>query len=120
MRPIDADALIESLNNSGIEYNATINAIIMSQPTCISPDYRKVVKEVGDRLSHYFSTREPDKAIKDALLTLSYDPYIDVIFFQYRDNITLETIANYMDRDVTTIKRNKKRLILKIYEAIHK
>lgn len=38
----------------------------------------------------------------------------DIIFLQYRDAKTLEWIAEYFNVDVSTIKRNKKRLIYKI------
>lgn len=118
MRLIDADALINDLNSKGIEFNAEINRIIMVQPSYKPKKYRTISREVGNRLTYYFNTQKSDKEIRDILLGLYYDPYIDVIYCQYRDGMTLEAIANHMRKDVTTIKRNKKRLILEIYEKL--
>ena len=53
-----------------------------------------------------------------ALQHIQDDPYIDIIYSHYRDGLTLEAIADLLGKDVSTIKRNKKRLILKIYELL--
>lgn len=53
MRLIDADALIEALNNSGVQFDAEINRIILEQPTAYDVD--KVVEEVKEALRRLFN-----------------------------------------------------------------
>lgn len=79
--------------------------------------YPYILEVVNKRLYPYFRTGKDD-AIKRALIQLSDDPYIDVIYLHYRDMQTIERIAEYMDKDSSTIKRNKKRLIMKIFELM--
>lgn len=83
-----------------------------------SDDYYTVLRSVEVSLYKFFENKDKITGVSYALNTLSDDPYIDVIFLQYRDGKTLEWIAEYMGVDVSTIKRNKKRLILAIYELI--
>jgi DNA-directed RNA polymerase specialized sigma24 family protein len=80
--------------------------------------YLDVLDVVERKLKEFFNNRGDGNNIHYALNQLSDDPYIDIIFLQYRDGKTIEFIAEIMDRDVSTIKRNKKRLILKIYELL--
>lgn len=82
----------------------------------IKDDYQSVLRVVEKKLRGYFN--DNDKAVSSALRTLSDDPYIDVIYLHYRDELTLENIAEYYDKEVSTIKRNKKRLIYKIYDLL--
>lgn len=79
--------------------------------------YSNMLQVVGARLDKFFKGAK-DKQISYILNQLSDDPYIDIIFFQYRDGKTLEWIAEIMERDDRTIKRNKKRLIISIYERL--
>lgn len=79
--------------------------------------YSNMLQVVGARLDKFFKGAK-DKQISYILNQLSDDPYIDIIFFQYRDGKTLEWIAEIMERDDRTIKRNKKRLIMAIYEML--
>lgn len=80
--------------------------------------YQAVLKVVEPKLSKYFSGNGDGNNISYALHCLSDDPYIELIYLQYRDAKTLEWIAEYYSVDVSTIKRNKKRLIIKIYDYI--
>lgn len=92
----------------------TIDELIGRQ--LINPDtYQAVLKVIEPELMAFFNNKT-DNRIGRILMRLSSDPYIDIIFLQYRDGITLEKIAEYMRKDVSTIKRNKKRLMLSIYE----
>lgn len=79
--------------------------------------YQSVLKVVDVRLYKFFKGTK-DKQLSYILNQLSDDSYIDIIYLQYRDGKTLEWIAEYMTVDVSTIKRNKKRLINKIYEQL--
>lgn len=76
--------------------------------------YQSKLRAVEVNLYRYFEGKSND--VEEVFKLLCYDPYLDVIYLQYRDNKTLEWIANYLHKDVSTIKRNKKRLILDIYE----
>ena len=77
-------------------------------------NYQTVLRAVEVNLYKYFETN--DNSLTHVLNLLSDDPYIDIIYLQYRDGKTLEWIAEYFNKDVSTIKRNKKRLVLNIYE----
>lgn len=83
-----------------------------------SDNYSTILKKVELALDHFFNNVGNAKKVGYALNQLSDDPYIDIIFLQYRDYKTLEWIAEYYDKDISTIKRNKKRLILSIYELL--
>lgn len=83
-------------------------------------NYQDVLKIIEPKLSIFFSSKGSGNVtdIYYALNQLLDDQYIDIIYLQYRDGKTLEWIAEYYNKDVSTIKRNKKRLILKMYEML--
>ena len=80
-------------------------------------NYEYMLEVVGARLHTFFSGIKDSKLSK-ALSKLSDDTYVDIIFLQYRDCRTLEWIAEYLEVDVSTVKRNKKRLIQKLYYEV--
>lgn len=51
------------------------------------------------------------------LKKFSHDKYIDIIKFKYFENKTQQDIADYYEKDITTIWRNNRRLIneIKVY-----
>lgn len=71
--------------------------------------------EVDQKLYDFFNNNVDGNGMGVILHDLLDDPYIDVIFLYYRDNMKLEEIAEEVDRDVSTIKRHKRRLQQKIY-----
>ena len=79
--------------------------------------YEYVLSVVNKRLYSFFIKRN-DKELHKILHELSDDKYIDIIYLHYSECKTIEWIADYLNKDVSTIKRNKKRLILKIYEML--
>lgn len=79
--------------------------------------YKYINKVISKRLEEFFITKN-DRELVHALNLLSDNPYIDIIYLQYRDGKTLEFIAEYFDVDVSTIKRNKKALIEKLYKML--
>lgn len=83
----------------------------------IKANYVTVLKEVEPVLREYFRKKE-NKKIEFFLRDRSDDTYIDILYLHYRDNITIERIAEVLEKDVSTIKRNKKRLIMSIYELL--
>ncbi len=90
----------------------------LTQRKLIKDDYSVILSVVERKLIDFFSNKGDGNGISYAIKCLSHDPYIDIIFFQYRDGKTLEWISEVMSVDVSTIKRNKKRLISKIYELL--
>lgn len=89
---------------------------LMKQKYIEVEKYQTILRAVEVNLIKYFDGKDTD--ISKALIELADDPYIDVIYLQYRDGKTLEWIAELFEVDVRTIKRNKKRLILNIYELM--
>lgn len=79
--------------------------------------YEVILKNTSERLRAFFKNGN-DIAVKAALRELSDDPYIDIIYLHYRDEKTLEFIAEILERDVRTILRNKKRLVNRIAQLI--
>lgn len=79
--------------------------------------YDYVLDFVGTQLTDYFDNSNNIK-IENALKLISDDYYINIIYLQYRDKKTIEWIAEYFNKDTSTILRNKKRLIYKIYEEV--
>lgn len=57
------------------------------------------------------------KYLDSVLSKFKKDPYYDLIKLKYFDKKTMEDIASYFEKDVSTINRNKNRLIneLKVY-----
>lgn len=90
----------------------------LTQRKIIKDDYSIILPVVERKLTEFFNNRGDGNGVSYALNALYNDAYIDIIYFQYRDGKTLEWIAEYMSVDVSTIKRNKKRLISKIYELL--
>ena len=79
-------------------------------------NYDYVLEYTSRQLTEYFDNK--NNKIIEALKLISDDHYVDIIYLQYRDKKTIEWIAEYFNKDTSTILRNKKRLIYKIYEVI--
>lgn len=81
-------------------------------------------KTITEKLNAYyapFSTAISDEdrqRIDDALYAVGVDEYFEVIPLYFRDHWTIEKIAEELDREPSTITRNKKRLCLKIHSLI--
>lgn len=90
-----------------------VNKSILSIDT-----YQTILKEVDPKLYDYFKSKANTSSVSYAIRQLLNDQYIDIIFLQYRDGKTLEDIAYLLNKDVSTIKRNKKRLILRLYSLL--
>ena len=81
-------------------------------------NYQNKLRAVEVRLYNFFDNKGDDTNVSYALHSISDDPYVEIIFLQYRDGKTLEWISEYYNKDVSTIKRNKKRLVQKIYNLM--
>jgi hypothetical protein len=86
--------------------------------------YQDILKVMDKQLYSYFETTDlftNDITVRIcSILNSTTDPYIHIIYYQYRDHKTIEWIAEHLHKDVSTIKRNKKRIITKMYEELYK
>lgn len=89
---------------------------LMSSNLLKTDDYPIIQKKVEKELNSFFASKP--NTVGYSLRQLSDDPYIDIIYLQYRDGKTQEWIAEYMGVDISTVKRNKKRLITAIYNIM--
>jgi RNA polymerase sigma factor (sigma-70 family) len=59
-------------------------------------------------------TKREIQRIDRALETIQDDQYYDIIPMKYFDNYTIDDIAERFEKDASTIKRNKNRLVNKL------
>ncbi len=81
--------------------------------------YQDILRVMDKKLYGYFE-KPNDRKIGESLTHYNGDPYIDIIYYQYASKMTIEQIAETMSKDVSTIKRNKKRIITKMYEELYR
>lgn len=96
-----------------LEELANVNGVNMDKVR-----YETKKRIVEKKLKEFFNNKGDGNGISYALKILSDDVYIDIIYLQYRDGKTIEFISEALDKDVSTILRNKKRLIKDIYKNL--
>lgn len=74
--------------------------------------------EAASLLAAYYQDGERDEAIRAAIESVAGDRYAKIIPLTYSYGYTLNEIAELMDVDVSTVSRNKRRLIVEIYRRI--
>lgn len=114
MSEIDVQKIIED----------TVNATVLKlKMTGLMKDNRKsAYQKTEELLRNYETFKKSDqpytkklvKMIDDALESISDDIYYEIIPMTYFDNETRENIAEYFNTTITTISRNKKRLVNKL------
>lgn len=82
--------------------------------------YPDILRIMNKRLYIYFKNHKDDELRGLLSYYSSHDPYTDIIYLHYCNKQTIEQIAEEMSKDVSTIKRNKKRIIIKMYEELYK
>lgn len=97
------DLIIEKLKRSGV--------------ICVTPKF--IYSEINSMLYAYYDNRETDADITAALNKIKGDKYFDIIPLFYSERYTLEDIAEIKNKDVSTIRKNKKRLCKEVNEFIH-
>ena len=97
----------------------TIDELTKRQMIRADPKYSYILHILDPRLRRFFKSSAHDGPLYRALSDLSDDPYIDIIYLHYRDGRTIAQIAEAMDKDDSTIKRNKKRLVRRIYHSLN-
>lgn len=104
--------------------NDTVNSTVLKLKMAglMKDDRKTAYEKTEELLRNYNAFKKSDqpytiklvKKINDALDTIIDDPYYDIIPMYYFENETREIMAEYFDTTVTTISRNKTRLINKI------
>lgn len=74
--------------------------------------------EAASMIKRYYTEGETDISIRTALKTISSDPYSKLIPLAYDYGYSNLQLAEVFGVDVTTVKRNKKRLCLQILSAV--
>ena len=100
IKTVVQNTINEMLRNSMIKYSDVI-----------------IYETISERLKEHFI--KPDIDIAYALEQIKDNYYYSVISDYYKDNMTLEQIAEEYDVEVSTIVRNKKALCMKIFEIIN-
>lgn len=80
----------------------------------VKTDSEKVEEKIEMIEFSISTTRNFIKIIDDAVECLKGDPYYDLIRLRYFEGCSREEIAEYFDCDVSTVNRNKNRLINKL------
>lgn len=96
---------------------ATIEELLKSRYIRVD-SYQLILDSLEPKLYGFFKDGKSYKEVARPLKLLASDPYIKVIYLIYRNRKTLEEIAETLNKDVSTIKRNKKRLLYKIFELL--
>lgn len=104
--------------------NDTVNTTVLKLKTAgLMKDNRKsAFQKTEELLRNYNAFVKSDQPyaktvvnkINDALYSIKDDPYYDIIPLIYFDEQTREYIAEHFNTTVTTISRNKTRLINKL------
>lgn len=105
------------MNKQEIQNIVTMTIYELKRQGMLKDEYTVILKDVEPVIKEYFQKKN-NKEVECFLIEYSDDPYIDIIYLHYRDNITIERIAECMGKDTSTIKRNKKRLVKAIYNRI--
>lgn len=73
-----------------------------------------IYERMGERLKGHY--KKPDMLISQALEQMKNDRYFEILAMYYKDNMTLEGIAEELGVDISTVVRNKKSLCIKLFE----
>lgn len=77
-----------------------------------------IYEDVSEQLFNYYKTGENNVVVKNALEEFKNDIYIEIIPLYYREGYTVESIAETMNVDISTIVRNKKRICMSLYLSL--
>lgn len=105
------------MNKDDIQNIVTMTIYELKRQGMLKDEYSVILKDTEPKIKEYFQKKN-HKSIERFLIEFSDDPYIDVIYLHYRDGLTIEKIAECLDKDNSTIKRNKKRLIKIIHSRL--
>lgn len=69
-------------------------------------------------IAGYYESGSTEASITYAIQGQRFDPYFRIIPMYFEEHKTIESIAELLDVDASTVVRNKKRLVLAIYDNI--
>lgn len=103
---------IEMLKTEGMDQKSKGITILPSNPQF---DSRNEIEKRDDKVEKLYQSMEKTneylQVIDNALMKISKDPYFEIIRMKYFDEMTREDIACDLGVDVSTVTRNKNRLI---------
>ena len=74
--------------------------------------------DISYMLTDYYQNGQAVPKITRALNTIISDPYFSIIPLYYGAGVKIDEVARRMNKDTSTIVRNKKRLCLQIYTLL--
>lgn len=74
--------------------------------------------DISYMLIDYYQNGQKIPKIETALDAIKGDDYFEVIPMYYGDRLSISEVAKRMNKDTSTIVRNKKRLCLQIYTTL--
>lgn len=103
---------IETIRQEGIpKKSPSITSFSGNSTYEIKSDADKADEKIEAIENSIQTTKNFIKVIDNALAALKDDPYFDIIKLKYFEGQTREEIAEYFEVDVSTISRNKNRLV---------
>ena len=95
--------------------NVTVNQLLKDNMLKYSDSV--IYDKMSESLRGYYSEGS-NELLRLALDIVRTDPYYELLELYYRDNMTLEQIAEARYLDISTVVRNKKRLCIKLFEIM--
>lgn len=108
---IDKEEQIETIKANGINKKSKDITTYGGSGFEISSEMEKVEEQITKLQDSIVLTKHFIAILDSALFKISNDQYYDLIRLIYFEEKTREEIAEYYNRDITTIWRNKRRLI---------
>ena len=103
---------IETIQTEGIPKKSSSISSFSSQPIYeFKSDADKAEEKIECLEQSIQTTKNFIKVIDAAVIALKGDPYFEIIRLKYFEGQTREEIAEHFEVDVSTISRNKNRLI---------
>ena len=103
---------IQEIEEHGIQQKSkSITSFISGGSYEIQSDSEKAEDKIQAIIDSIVITQRLIKFIDSALKKISCDPYFEIIQMKYFDGKTHEEISDYYEKDVSTITRNKNRLV---------
>ncbi len=102
------------------EIKAVVKATIseMRAKGLLKDDIQQAYQVVAQRIKKYFCGAS-DPQLAEVLDSMRNDMYYEVLTLYYRDGLKIESVADAIKSDASTVSRHKKRLCLEIYSELY-
>lgn len=84
----------------------------------IKPEYGIIADKIEPIVNAYYAGTYNSDRLGQALAKIKTERYGDTIEYIYKHGYTLEHIAELYQVDVSTVSRNKQRLLRKVYDML--